>query len=68
MDDNFYTVNEVAVLLRVSKLTILRYIKAGVLPAYKIGRDWRIRKVELELFIDSRRSIVSEGKNDISNR
>lgn len=56
MDSSFYTVNEVAELLRVSKLTIWRYINAGKLPAYKLGRDWRIKKSELESFIESRRN------------
>ncbi len=58
MDDSFFTVNEVAELLRVSKLTVWRYINAGSLPAYKIGRDWRIKKSEFDAFIESRRKVV----------
>jgi len=56
MEKKFLTVNEVADILRVSKLTIWRYIDAGVLPAYKVGRDWRIEQTELDKFLDTRRS------------
>lgn len=62
MGNAFYTVNEVAELLRVSKLTIWRYINAGKLPAYKLGRDWRIKKSEFESFIESRRKPLKRNK------
>ena len=62
MDDSFLTLNEVADLLRVSKLTVWRYVDAGKLPAYKFGRDLRIKKTELEVFIESRRKITQKAK------
>ena len=55
MDDSFLTLIEVADRLRVSRLTVWRYVNAGHLPAYKFGRDLRIKKSELEVFIESRR-------------
>jgi len=33
-------------------MTIYRYIKAGRLKAYKIGRDFRIDKVEFNRFLN----------------
>lgn len=60
MDDKLLTLNEVAEYLRVSKLTVWRYIKAGKLPAYKFGRDWRIKEVEFEKFMESRRKVVED--------
>jgi excisionase family DNA binding protein len=56
MSPKFLTVNEVAEVLRVSKITIWRYIEAGTLPAYKVGRDWRIEQSEFDKFLESRRS------------
>ncbi len=56
----FLTLNETADMLRLSQLTIWRYIKSGKLPAYKIGRDWRIKRTELEQFIESKRAIVED--------
>lgn len=60
MKDIFFTLVEVSEQLRVSKLTIWRYIKAGKLPAYKFGRDLRIKEADLDKFIDSRLQPIKE--------
>lgn len=44
MKKDFYTVQELADKLRVNIMTIYRYIKAGKLKAYKIGKEFRIDK------------------------
>lgn len=51
MQQEFYLTEEVAKTLRVSTMTIYRAIKAGRLTAYKFGKDWRIRKDDLERFL-----------------
>lgn len=51
MQQEFYLTEEVATMLRVSTMTIYRAIKAGRLTAYKFGKDWRIRKDDLERFL-----------------
>ncbi len=48
----FYLVEELAKMLRVSNMTIYRYIKAGKVKAYKIGKEFRIDKKEFEVFLD----------------
>jgi len=48
----FYFVEELAEKLRVSNMTIYRYIKAGKLKAYKIGKEFRIDKKEFRSFLD----------------
>lgn len=48
----FYLVEELAESLRVSKMTIYRYIKAGKLSAHKIGREFRITKQEFDIFLN----------------
>lgn len=55
MEPNFLTVQEVADVLRVSQLTIYRYITANKLTAYKFGRDYRIFKADLNEFIQARK-------------
>lgn len=49
----FYLAEELAERLRVNVMTIYRYIKAGKLKAHKIGKEFRIAKVEFEKFINS---------------
>lgn len=41
------TVKEVADRLRVSRVTAWRWCQQGVIPAFRIGRNWRIRRDEL---------------------
>jgi len=52
-NEEFYSCEELADVLRVNIMTIYRYIKADRLKAYKIGRDFRIDKVEFERFLKS---------------
>ena len=48
----FYTAKELAEKLRVNIMTIYRYIKAGRLKAYKIGKDFRIDEEEFNRFLN----------------
>ena len=48
----FYTAKELAEKLRVNIMTIYRYIKAGKLKAHKIGKEFRIDKVEFNKLLD----------------
>lgn len=50
----FATVNEVALLLRVSKMTVYRLIKQGDLPAVRIRRGYRIREEDVHRYLESR--------------
>ena len=51
-DKEFYTAQDLAEKLGVNIMTIYRYIKAGRLKAYKIGRDFRIDKNEFNRFLN----------------
>lgn len=51
-EKEFYLVEELAEKLRVSNMTIYRYIKAGKVKAYKIGKEFRIDKKEFNKFLD----------------
>lgn len=48
----FYKAEDLAELLEVNIMTIYRYIKAGRLRAYKLGREFRIDKVEFNKFLE----------------
>jgi excisionase family DNA binding protein len=53
---SFLTPQEVSDLLRVSIHTVRRWIKEGKLPAYKVGRAWRISKVDLDNWLNRQRT------------
>jgi len=50
------TVDQVAAYLQLNRLTIYRHIREGRLPASKIGKAYRIRKGDVEWFLDSMRT------------
>lgn len=47
------TVEQVADLLQLNKLTIYKYIHSGELVAVKLGRSFRVRRDEVEHFLDA---------------
>lgn len=50
-EKSFYKAEDLAELLDVNIMTIYRYIKAGRLEAYKLGREFRIEKKEFDTFL-----------------
>ncbi|MFL5664019.1 MAG: helix-turn-helix domain-containing protein [Ktedonobacteraceae bacterium] len=51
MDEQVYTVDEVASKLRVDVRTVRKWIRRGDLAAIDIGREYRIRSSALDDFI-----------------
>ena len=51
MEKEFYTAQELANKLELNIMTIYRYIDAKKLKAYKIGKEYRIDKIEFEAFL-----------------
>lgn len=52
----FYKAEELAEMLQVNIMTIYRYIRAGKLKAYKIGKEFRIDKKTFDDFLKSVRT------------
>ena len=52
-EKEFYKTEDLAEKLDVNIMTIYRYIKAGRLKAYKIGKEFRIARVEFDKFLNS---------------
>lgn len=51
-EQEFYTAQELADKLRVNIMTIYRYIDAGKLKAYKLGKEFRIDREEFQSFLE----------------
>ncbi|MGH9023861.1 MAG: helix-turn-helix domain-containing protein [Acidimicrobiia bacterium] len=47
-------VREVAELMRVSRMTVYRLIRAGDLPAIRVGRNLRIRQGDVAAYLEAR--------------
>lgn len=69
MKDNIsYTTEEIATLLKISKLTVYDLIKKGKLPAYKVGKQMRIDHADLEAYKQASKDIVAKPAHDTKER
>ena len=53
MDDAFLTTDEVLEYLQVNIRTVYRLIKAGKIPAVRVGRQWRFRKRDIDVWLET---------------
>ena len=53
IDETFLTTEEVLEYLQVNLRTVYRLIKAGKIPAVRVGRQWRFRKRDIDTWLDS---------------
>ena len=60
--DRLLTVAEVADHMRVSNMTVYRLIKAGDLPALRVGKNYRIRTNDLSSYLDASVTPVQESR------
>jgi excisionase family DNA binding protein len=56
IEETFLTTEEVLEYLQVNLRTVYRLIKAGKIPAVRVGRQWRFRKRDIDAWLDSQRA------------
>jgi excisionase family DNA binding protein len=56
IDETFLTTEEVLEYLQVNLRTVYRLIKAGKIPAVRVGRQWRFRKRDIDAWLDNQRT------------
>ena len=54
-DEVFLTTEEVLEYLQVNLRTVYRLIKAGKLPAVRVGRQWRFRRRDIDAWLEAQR-------------
>ncbi|MGE4282741.1 MAG: helix-turn-helix domain-containing protein [Clostridia bacterium] len=52
IDKEILTVSQVAEYLQLSEMTTYKLVQEGKMPAFKIGRHWRVKKSDLNAFIE----------------
>lgn len=55
------TVAEVAEVLRVSNMTVYRLIRSGQLAALRVGKNYRIRRQDLDRYLEAGTVQAEEG-------
>lgn len=54
-EEQYYSIEEVAKMLKVAYLTVYRWIQAKRLVALKAGKQYRIRKEDLDTFLSKKK-------------
>lgn len=65
MSLSFFTSAEVADLLRLNQQVVQRKLQAGEIPAYRIGREWRVERAQLLTWLEgqsNQRGLTREQK------
>jgi len=50
-EHDIMTLSEVSEYLRVSPTTVYRLVNTGILPGFKLGKDWRFNKAQIRQFV-----------------
>ncbi len=58
MENKFYTIDQVAEVLDIHHKTVRKFIKEGKLKANKVGKQWRISQIDLEVFTENKNSTI----------
>jgi len=54
MQEQYFTIEEIAKMLKVTYLTVYRWIQAGKLLSVKAGKQYRIKKSDLDNFLSKK--------------
>ena len=68
IEETFLTTDEVLEYLQVNLRTVYRLIKAGKIPAVRVGRQWRFRKRDIDAWLDSQRARGSRPAAAVESR
>ena len=60
-EDTVFTVQEVAAYLRMQPVTIYKHAKAGKLPCFKIGANWRFKRATIDRWIAEQEAKEKDG-------
>jgi len=67
--DTIYDAQKLAKFFGVSLKTVYKWCGEGKLPAFKIGKEWKVRLMDIQKMIENKvRARESEGKDLFSRK
>jgi excisionase family DNA binding protein len=60
--EEFYTPDEIAVILRVTEDTVTRLLRRNKMPGYKFEGSWRVSKSEFWEYVAKQRNVKPDIK------
>ncbi|MGD9116763.1 MAG: helix-turn-helix domain-containing protein [Dehalococcoidia bacterium] len=64
MEDKYYTIQEIADILKVDYMTVYRWIRAGKLEAYQVQKHYRIKESDFQKFMEANKKVASKGSQN----
>ena len=61
MEDKYYTIQEIADILKVDYMTVYRWIRAGKLEAYQVQKHYRIKESDFQKFMEASKATNKWG-------
>ncbi len=65
MSENVMTLEEVSEFLRVHPSTVYRLLKKHLIPAFKVGSDWRFNRTSIEQWCSRLENSRRTGKGTV---
>ena len=62
-NEQLMNVRQVAEFLQINQTTVYAWAQQGILPGYKLGRNWRFRPSEIEAWLEEQRQAQTTGPN-----
>ena len=50
--EQFITITEISKMLNLNKRTVMTKVKKGIIPAYKVGKVYRIKMTDFQEYLD----------------
>jgi excisionase family DNA binding protein len=63
-EDKLWDTNAVAHYLDVDRKTVISLVERGELRGYRVGRNWRFRKNDVEEFLERQQAKPEQGERD----
>jgi len=63
LGENYYTVDEVAEMIGLSRQSTAAYVREGVIPAVKIGNQWNVKESNIREYLNTPQNVKNEKSN-----
>ena len=61
LPENFISIEDAAKYLNIKPVTLRKWVKDGKVPAHQIGKQWKFKISELDAWINSGESAISNS-------
>ncbi len=64
--DAVFTIDELAIYLKLPKRTLYKLAQEGTIPGHKVGRHWRFKRDTIDRWLDDERKPRDGGNKELA--